>query len=237
ALRLLQLDPPDWAMALVGQNAARPDPNVWILILPVVSLEAYAWGLLGSAFTRRVLAGAAVAALGVTPVWLLAINAPPSVFFTLQAVVAVVVLAVSYSTFLGQSREATLGVPPEPEGPLDPKGQFIQLWEEFERDDEMHGDEAGPDAPASVLPVCSAWANDLELREKFARDDVIPREKPAPGAPQRVPPASPGMANDRIDGVPMPLASESRLSKHAQARSPNEVLWWLTLQQAWPILW
>src|SRR5262249_16517554 len=73
ALRLLQLDPPDWAMALVGQNAARPDPNVWILILPVVSLEAYAWGLLGSAFTRRVLAGAAVAALGVTPVWLLAI--------------------------------------------------------------------------------------------------------------------------------------------------------------------
>ncbi len=236
ALRLLKQDPPDWVMALVGQKGARADPNVWILILPVVSLEAYAWGLLGSSFTRRVLAGAAVAALG-TPVWLWAVFAPPYVFFTLQVVIAVVVLAISYLTFLGQSREAAQGPPPEPEGPLDPKWQFLRLWEEFERDDEIPMDEPAPDVPASVLPVSSARATDLELWEKFARDDDIPREKPAPGAPRRVPPASPGMANDRIDGVPRPLASESRLSKHAQARSPNEVLWWLTLQQAWPILW
>ena len=237
ALRLLKQDPPGWAMALVGQNADRPDRSVWILILPVVSLEAYAWGLLGSSLTRRVLAGAAVAALGVTPVWLLAIIAPPYVFFPLQAVIAVVVLAISYSTFLGQSREAALRSPPEPEGPLDTKGQFLQLWEEFERDDEMLGDEPAPGAPASVPASGSAWATDLELWEKFARDDEIPRAKPGPAAARSLPSASPAMATDGVDCAPMPRATESRPSKDTRARSPIEVLWWLTIRQFWPLLW
>src|ERR1019366_982291 len=104
ALRLLRQEPPGWAMTLMGQRDVHPDPNVWFLILPVVTLEAYAWGLLGSCLAQRVLAGAAVAAVGVTPVVLLGILAPPEVFFTLQCVIGVVVLAASLGVFSSRSQ-------------------------------------------------------------------------------------------------------------------------------------
>jgi hypothetical protein len=38
ALRFLKQEPPRWAMALAGQNFAQPDLNIWLLVLPVVSL-------------------------------------------------------------------------------------------------------------------------------------------------------------------------------------------------------
>src|SRR6202011_3244928 len=42
AFGLLKQEPPDWAMALVGQKGKPPNAIVWLLILPAMSLEAYA---------------------------------------------------------------------------------------------------------------------------------------------------------------------------------------------------
>src|SRR5437588_231976 len=54
---------PPWGLALVGHpvehglgaRAIGPlTPDVWFLILPEVTLEAYAWGLFGSSLKQRV---------------------------------------------------------------------------------------------------------------------------------------------------------------------------------------
>ncbi len=203
ALGLLQQEAPSWAMALVGQPRARAAPYVWIIILPMVSIEAYAFGLLGSCLTNRVLGAAAIAAIFATPVWLLAIFAPPLVFFTLQIVLALVVLLMSYAIFLSQSQEATLG-PPVREALPDSKEQFIDRFERFERDAESYGA-----TPAPVVVTSVPASKDEGGRMKDERDagsTVIPH------------PSSFG-------------------GKTPPARSPSEALWWLTLQQAWPILW
>src|SRR5207244_3444048 len=120
--------------------------------------EAYAFGLLGSAFTRRVLAGAAVAAVGVTPVWLFAIMTPPVVFFMLQVIVALVVLGISYATFVSQSLETAWGPTVEPMRPADDrKDEFLQQFERFEQDDEYLDERSDPDIPV-VVPVAAPAA-------------------------------------------------------------------------------
>jgi hypothetical protein len=200
ALLLLKQQPPDWIMALVGIDARHPDSRAWLLILPVVSLEAYALGLLGSSFTQRVLSGAALAALGVTPILLMAIMAPPLVFYTLQVVIGCIVLPISYLNFVAQSREPTLGTAPEFEGPVNSKEQFLDLWEEFEQEDDTFGEAPASDAPAT-----------------------IPAISPTRPAGSRA-------------GDPTPPVPESGRGSPAHAASANEVLWWLTLNQAWLLL-
>jgi hypothetical protein len=153
ALYLLRHEAPDWAMRLVGKHHAAPSATVWIWILPTVSLCGFAFGLLGSSMTQKVLAGATVAAVGVTPVWLLSLMAPPFVFFALQIFVATIVLIISCVVFLSQAREtAHSEAPPEPDHRRNPKDQFLELWEEFEREDEMVDEYVERETPV-VVPV------------------------------------------------------------------------------------
>jgi hypothetical protein len=195
AFGLLNQEAPGWAISLVGGHGHQSNAIVWLLILPIVSLEGYAFGLLGSSFTQRVLAGATVAAVGVTPVWLFAILTPGPVFFALQGIVAVFVLVLSYAAFVNQSRETSAGRPPKSAGPADSKDQFLEMWEEFEREDDKL------DEPS------------------VATEPVI-----VPAAPLTSP----------IRPAPRP-ASSSKIPERAP--SPNEVLWWLTFEQARPLLW
>src|SRR5262249_1351476 len=73
-LRLLGRAPPDWLGAVVGRTRASnfgvrggagagASSYYWFVTLPVITLEAYAWGLLGSALTRHVLPGAGLGIL------------------------------------------------------------------------------------------------------------------------------------------------------------------------------
>src|SRR5262249_49027874 len=81
-LHLLKQGPPPWLPTLVGvdvfagagpRDAARswPAARAWFVVLPAVTLEAYAWGLFGSVLTRRVLSGAALGILITAPFWLI----------------------------------------------------------------------------------------------------------------------------------------------------------------------
>src|SRR5207249_4471295 len=138
--------------------------------------------------------GAAVAALGVTPLWLLSLLAPPAVFYALHLAAAAFVLAISFSNFI-TSREAVLALAMPPDGMFDPKAQFLDRWQEFERDD-------------------------------------IPIVKPSVEYPASVPAASPAWASERVNGDLVSVGFEPDLWESEQARSPREVLWWLTLEQA-----
>src|SRR5262249_54273281 len=69
---LLDLAPPAWMVSFLGRGRGvfhhgfrnlAVSPILWFIVLPMLTVEAYAWGLLGSAMTRRVLSGAALAAL------------------------------------------------------------------------------------------------------------------------------------------------------------------------------
>jgi hypothetical protein len=207
-LNLLQHEPPGWALALVGYGdanrpafRARLDPGAWFLVLPVMALEAYAWGLLGSSLTKRVLAGAAIAAVGFTPVWLFSLLAPSPCFLTLRLVLAIVLLAFSLSNFLKQSEDAAPR-PSRPERRVDPKEQFLERWDEFEDDD------IADERPAYETPA-NAHAAYPTVALAGAVDEPIARERPA----------------------------RTREPELEEAKSPSEVLWWLTLQQAWPLFW
>jgi hypothetical protein len=217
ALWLLKQEPPEWAMAIVGRDAKKPDANVWFLFLPLVSAEAYAWGLLGSSFAQRVLAGAAVAAIGVTPVLLLAIIAPPIGFFTLASVVALVVLAGSYAKFLSKSQE-WLAPPLEFEGPVDRKEEFLERFEEFEKNGDIPSRKHAPDTPTTVPLASANWSEPKSPDVEISGDHATP--------------AATAVADNLT-----PLSSQSARGNPAPAPSPSEVLWWLTLKQAWPVIW
>ena len=82
ALWLLRQQVPRWVTMVVGRSlpnqgfiAGQADPNFWFIVLPVLTVEAYAWGLLGSSLTNRVLAGAAGAAVGISLVMVLTLCA------------------------------------------------------------------------------------------------------------------------------------------------------------------
>ena len=163
-LYLLEQTPPDWIQTLVGFGGHEALPNFprfeqlranfWFAVLPVLTLEAYAWGLLGSSITRRVLAAAAVGAAIATPVWLAALCAPAAPFLIFRVVVALAVTLVSLASFVNQSRETVSGPPPLPVDPPDPRPRLNRLWEELER--ERDGDpEIGTSETVSdvVIPV------------------------------------------------------------------------------------
>jgi hypothetical protein len=228
-LQLLGQEPPNWTLALVGQTSGVRelpggrfvDAAAWYLVLPVVSIEAYAWGLLGSSLTRRVLASAAVAAFGVTPVWLLAILAPPQVFFPLRLVGIAILLCCSYYNFLNQSREEGTrpSAPETPDAPkpvLDRREQFIELWEAFERDAEY-----GRRKP--------------RRRSRHEEYDDEPVGAPTPAA--LAAPAAEKKSLYELDTASISFGEVAESRKEPdEAKSPNEVLRWLTIEQARPLL-
>jgi hypothetical protein len=172
----LKQEAPAWVSAIVGGHVgmgprplgAMADAKVWLLILPVVTLEAFGWGLLGSSFTQRVLAGAALAALGFTPVLLLTLCAPVEVFIFIRLIVMALCLGISFATFLGQSREASRGAPLLLGEAVDAnaKAQFLQRWERFERYGDVPDDQPVHATPASVPAASATWTD--ERREEDA---------------------------------------------------------------------
>jgi hypothetical protein len=161
ALVLLKQDAPDWLLALVGVGnhspamrpglfARAPGPELWLVVLPLVTLEAYAWGLLGSSFTERVLSGAAIAAVIATPIWLFAICAPPPVFLSLRILASVVALCVSYFMFVTQPRETRLAPVTAPDAESERLRRFLDTYEAYEREENT---EAAAERPAPIMPI------------------------------------------------------------------------------------
>ncbi len=226
-LYFLKQAPPSWAPVLIGQSTPlllnrERGPlwglEIWFLVLPVVTLEAYIWGLFGSALTRRVLTGAAVAALAATPVWLIFVNAPPPVFLGVRMVTAAIVLIISGGWFVTQSREASAGPPPRPEEQSDePRRRLDELWEELQRDNAT-ADPLWGDAAADI-PVLQPVG-----RSAHPRSSTQPRRSSSPG--ERAEAAAHG-ENGRNG------ARTRRQRAAAPAESPTDALMWLTLQQAW----
>ncbi len=216
AMRLLRQDSPSWVMALAGdpfgeaeaRQVLHADRNVWFLILPIVALEAYAWGLLGSSLSQRVLAGATVAAFAATPVWGVGIVATPVVFLLIRLLAMLVILVFSYWNFLGQTQEPAR-TPPQPAGPFDPKDRFFEVWREFEPVDNSSHAVGQTGKPIVHAPPAEVALPSVSL--------------PCPTAP--TPPGA-RLVEDTSHGP-----------KPTQANSPHEVLWWLTLEQAKPVLW
>lgn len=194
ALYLMQQAPPAWCVAVVGFGergrglhalAIRPRPELWFLLLPVVTLEAYAWGMFGSALTRRVLPAAAVSAMVATPIWLFAICAASPVVLAVRAVAAGVVLLLSHVIFVMQERDPSFGPARElePEEVGDPKEQFIELWEKLERKVPPIPHLGQPVAPASSTEaeVLGGWdPQPVALPSAKARRGPAPVDATAP---------------------------------------------------------
>ncbi|HEX3314359.1 MAG TPA: hypothetical protein VHR72_05670 [Gemmataceae bacterium] len=116
----------------------RPGPEAWFAILPIVALEAFAWGLLGSSVTRRALPGAAIGAVGASVCWMFTFSGVLELIVTVRLAAAVIVLVLSYYNFLTQPKESS---PPrldlEPTADDDAREAFLERYDEFEREDEL----------------------------------------------------------------------------------------------------
>ena len=218
-LNVMKQAPPDWLPTFIGRgtglgpgmlaplDAGPPKPSLWYLVLPVVTLEAFAWGLLGSAMTRRVLAGAALAALIATPIWMVAVFMPPPVFVGLRLIAAAVALVISWNLFMTQSRDAPLGPPPKT---TERKLAWVQGWED--------GDdyELGRWNPVAVPE-----------RTGRRRPETRKQEDREPGARE------PALLSSSLPvSAPPPVR---RGQRPPEAQSPGEALLWLGFRQAWPV--
>jgi hypothetical protein len=222
-LYALNDDPPIWIARLIGlfdfhavafpAHARGPHPELWLFVLPVITLEAYAWGLLGSALQRKVLAAAAVAVAAATPVWLVSAAAPPPVFLGIRLTVGIAILLISGCVFVMQSREASAGPPPKPEESPDPRARFYAMWEEMQREN------ARLDRDPS--PRRRGWDTAEPVRPIVLEEETPPIEAvPYP--------------NGRA--APVATAAARRRAIHVQAAgSPSEALWWLSVRQGWVI--
>lgn len=186
--QLLKQPPPPWLPTLVGQKSGEAfisgtgtaDPSYWFAVLPLVTLEAYGWGLLGSSFTRRVLSGAAVAALMAAPVWLIAVFTPPPVSLGIRLVTAGIAIVLSNGIFLMQSRDVPLGPAPKRREKPHPMRRFAERWEREKFNLESRAPQlARPEQPAVevVVPVVEE-----RLRQPVARR----RRRPQASSPGQV---------------------------------------------------
>ena len=122
ALNFLKLVPPDWMGTIVGRWSwhvgmplqAAAGAELWFAALPMVTVEALAWGLLGSALTQRVLAGAGLGILMGFFAWMLTIAFPPPASIVMRVLVFGFVLLGSYTIFLNQARDTFLAIPLPP---------------------------------------------------------------------------------------------------------------------------
>jgi hypothetical protein len=192
-LHLLGQRIPGWLPILVGQSHSPRgfiDPSrmadalstgIWFLVVPAVTLEAFAWGLLGSALSRRVLSGAALAAVMVAPLWLFTVFAPPPVFVGIRLAAAGVALFLSNVIFLTQPREPVLG-PPPPLEPPEPLRKRLDQWEggrkfELERRAPQLAGKDGSDLDIPVVMVEARPGRQVVRRRP-------PRVRPARSAGQ-----------------------------------------------------
>jgi hypothetical protein len=175
-LYFLKQEPPDWLLVLIGKSPTTPiapafgglplvatvraSVEDWFLVLPAVTLEAYAWGLLGSSLARRVLSAAALAAMMVAPLWLFTIFAPPQIFFGIRLAGAGLALLIANAVFLTQSRESPLGPPPPPDRP-DRRTKRLRDWQasaKFELERRApHLDARGRPIRDIPVPPPTAW--------------------------------------------------------------------------------
>jgi hypothetical protein len=221
------------AFALHGDvgPGLREQHFIWFLVLPVVTLEAYAWGLLGSVMTRRALTAAAVAALLAMPFWTFTVPAPPPVFFGLRMVAALAVLFISFFTFVNQAREVAVRPPPPSEALPDRRRRFIELWEEFEQED-WYPDPAREEypRPAPVPVFIESATIDLE-----AVHGPSPSTLAGEGAAAEI-----DLRDDWVSRPSRPAGFEDSprggAGKSAQDASPGEALLWLTRRQAVGVL-
>jgi len=150
---------PDWGLSILGissrqliagPNAAASRHFLWFFILPAITLEAYAWGLLGSALSRRVLSGAAIAALAAAPVWLISVFTPPPVFLGVRIVVALLVLGVSLIQFILSLGQTPLGASMPLERSPNRRREFLDRFDRLARDDWERAADYEP-IPAAIL--------------------------------------------------------------------------------------
>jgi hypothetical protein len=87
-----------------------------------------------------VLHGAAIGALIATPIWILAICAPPQVVIVVRLLAVVAALVVSAIAFVTGSWEAAVAMAPQPSIRPDPRRRFIEMFEEYEREERGWGE-------------------------------------------------------------------------------------------------
>ena len=185
--------------------------SAWLLILPVVTLEAYAWGLFGSALKRRVLPAAGIALLGAFPLWAVLVAGPPPLFFGVRLLAAGVCWCCRAFLFLGQQPEVALEAV-APHTVDDSRDRLSDLWNDFSATLEMTTSVGDPRRRVLDLWDEIKHAERQRARRRETEDPVsppLPRAKPRIVAPRERPEA-----------------------ESPQAESPREVLWWLTWQQA-----
>jgi hypothetical protein len=201
-LRLLNQATPVWGMGLMGLGNQMPDHfrwlravqgphDLWLLLLPLITVEAYAWGLLGSALTRRVLTAAACAVGAATPVWCLGIGAPAEGFLTVRLLAILVVLVISCVAFVNQARETSSEPALAPDEPSEDQKKFLEMQRQLYRIDQerMSGRAQGHSAGVQVLaPVEAASAETMDS------EPVVPNPFSARRQPQQKPARSPGVA-------------------------------------------
>lgn len=182
-LYFMKQTPPTWLPIFLGQGAqtirdanARlvVGPEFWLAVLPLVTLEAYAWGMLGSSMARLVLSGAAIAAMIAAPFLLIALltPAPASLFLRIIGVGAAV--AVSCVAFMAQSRDVALGPPPKREDGPEPKW-VEEVWDDL---DAYEPEPVMPSAQAARATPQAARYVELEPEPAdypaFRRTDIRP---------------------------------------------------------------
>ncbi len=146
-LRLLNSAVPIWGMGLLGLDNETPvvfplaragqgPSHLWLWLLSLITVEAYAWGLLGSAFTRRVLTAAAVGVGAATPVWCAGLGATAPDFLAVRLLALLVVLIISCSVFVNQARETFAEPAVTPDEPSDDQKKFLEMQRQLERIDQ-----------------------------------------------------------------------------------------------------
>lgn len=133
--------PPTWMPAVIGQRggefvellpgARPPTPRIWFLVVPLVTLEGYAWGLLASTMTHRVLTSAGLALVIGFPVWWFTVLIPAPASLVLRVLLLTGLFAGSFWKFLAQARDTASAPPPMF---LDPKTIVLR---ELERELEL----------------------------------------------------------------------------------------------------
>lgn len=188
--------PPTWLPIFLGQgsetlrdaggNRLVVGPQFWIMVLPLVTLEAYAWGMLGSSLARLVLSGAAIAAMIAAPFLLIALLTPPPASLFLRVIGVGAALAVSCAAFMAQSRDVAIGPPPKREEDyLEPKW-VEDVWDELDEYEPAPMNETVPAAararslaarPVILEPVTAtadypAFHRPADIRKDAAADDA-----------------------------------------------------------------
>lgn len=186
-LCFLDQDAPAWGVGLLGRQVGVGlrlhavgfgDASLWLFILPVVTLEAYVWGLFGSSLSRRVLSAAAVAAVGAAPVWLFAVCMPPQAALVIRLAAGTFVLAYSCVAFVDRAREPGLALEGAPSTP-DEREEFLEAYASFEVVDAAPHSLSTPTKPAVVAAPAPSQEAFQVVHEPAAAAKKRPREVPA----------------------------------------------------------